>query len=145
MAVASSVVSPLCTWIVAAGMSVASEKTHIFKSPHNLQFSKRLSRRKLVVQSSNYGGGLMSSLCGSVNHCLMNFGPSFEPCPEGYNSVGISFSLALFGENEFSVFGYKAVPGTRKHRKSSKAAASANESYFLLDIYTIDIVHEINN
>ncbi|CAI9753707.1 unnamed protein product [Fraxinus pennsylvanica] len=124
MVVASSVVSPLCTWIVAACMSVASEKTHISKSSHNLQCSKRLSRRKLVAQSSNYGGGLMSFLYGSVNHNLMNFCPSFEPCQEYYNSVGISSSLALFGENAFSVFGSKALPVTRKQRKLSKAASS---------------------
>ncbi|KAL2493339.1 3-oxoacyl-[acyl-carrier-protein] synthase II [Abeliophyllum distichum] len=109
-------------------MSVASEKNNISKSSHNLQCSKRLSRsarrKKLVAQSSNYGGGLVSSLYGSGIHNLMNFCPSFEPCQECYNSVGLSSSLALFGENAFSLFGSKAVPMTRKQRKLSKAAHS---------------------
>ncbi|KAL2457358.1 3-oxoacyl-[acyl-carrier-protein] synthase II [Forsythia ovata] len=129
MVVAFSVVSPLCTWLVAACMSVASEKNHISKLSHNnLQCSKRLSRsarrKKLVAQSSNYGGALVSSLYGFGIHNLMNFCPSFEPCQEYYNSVGLSSSLALFGENAFSLFGSKAVPMTRKQRRLSKAAYS---------------------
>ncbi|PIN09558.1 3-oxoacyl-(acyl-carrier-protein) synthase (I and II) [Handroanthus impetiginosus] len=106
MAGASSVASPLCTWLVAACMTVAGERGN---SDKFLQFPKefsRCSRRKNLV-SSLYGSGINS---------LKNFCP-FEPCEEYCNPQRFSSYFALFGENiGFSLFGSKSVPTHRKQR-----------------------------
>ncbi|KAI3455651.1 hypothetical protein Pfo_012314 [Paulownia fortunei] len=127
MVVASSVASPLCTWLVAACMTVASEKRNFDKSSEFLQCPKKLSRsarrRTLVAQRSKSGGSLVSFLYGSGINTLMNFCP-FEPCEEYYNSQRLSSCFALSGEIEFSLFGSRAVPMNRKQRRLSQASHS---------------------
>lgn len=98
MVVGSAVVSPLCTWIVAACMSMSTESKNFNKSP-NLFHSQKKLRRK--------GGDMvaLSSKNGGFNR-LMKF-CHIEPCEEYYTSQSFSFSCALFGESAFAVLGSK--------------------------------------
>ncbi|KAK4395043.1 UNVERIFIED_CONTAM: 3-oxoacyl-[acyl-carrier-protein] synthase II, chloroplastic [Sesamum radiatum] len=125
MVVASSVASPLCTWLVAACMTARSEKGNFCKPSEFIKCPKKLSRsarrKSLVAQKS---GSLLSSLYGCGINSLMSFCP-FEPCEEYYNSQGLSSSFALFGENGFSLlFGSKTLPMNRKQRKLNQASNS---------------------
>ncbi|XP_010273891.1 PREDICTED: 3-oxoacyl-[acyl-carrier-protein] synthase II, chloroplastic-like isoform X2 [Nelumbo nucifera] len=127
---ASSVASPLCTWLVAACMSVAYEKEYSLK-PSSFQSSKRLSRwamrRKLVSKCSagghDFPGNLISAFCGSSIQGLMSSCLAFEPCEEYYSSKGLS-SLAFFGDNGFSLFGSRNGPMTRRQRRMNRSAHS---------------------
>ncbi|XP_071901287.1 3-oxoacyl-[acyl-carrier-protein] synthase II, chloroplastic-like isoform X1 [Coffea arabica] len=127
---ASSVASPLCTWLVAACMSASCEKDHFLKLPSIFRCSRRLSRsarrRKVVVpQFLNAGGaGLVSSFCASGIQNWLNSCLTFEPCEEYYNSEGLASSLSCFSENAFSLFGHKAEPVTRRQRRMNRAAIS---------------------
>ncbi|XP_059645579.1 3-oxoacyl-[acyl-carrier-protein] synthase II, chloroplastic-like [Cornus florida] len=132
--VASSVASPLCTWLVAACMSVVCEKDITLKSKSMSQSQKRLAcfarRRKAVTHCGNGGGvdnlsvGLVSSLCGTGIQNAMRSCLAFEPCQEYYSSKGLSSSLAFFGDNGFSLFGSKTVPATRRQRRMNRDAHS---------------------
>ncbi|XP_071711986.1 3-oxoacyl-[acyl-carrier-protein] synthase II, chloroplastic-like [Rutidosis leptorrhynchoides] len=84
-----AVASPLCTWLVAACMSVSGDRNHhrpaaLFSSPKRLS---RSARRKLlaVTECSSFSGdgGLVSSFYGSG---IMNLMTSLEPCEEYYKS-----------------------------------------------------------
>ncbi|CAK9150094.1 unnamed protein product [Ilex paraguariensis] len=133
--VTSSVASPLCTWLVAACMSVACEKDHFSKSASLSQFSKRPSRcprrKKLVTQSGNTGavnnlsGCLLPSFCGLGIQNVMSSYLAFEPCEEYYSSEGLSSSLAFFGDNGFSLFGSKTVPLSRRQKRMNRVAHSS--------------------
>ncbi|XP_057505221.1 3-oxoacyl-[acyl-carrier-protein] synthase II, chloroplastic-like [Actinidia eriantha] len=133
---ASSLASPLCTWLVASCMSCACEKDQAVKSPFLFQspnWRSRLDRRRKVMatQCGNGGGvgglslscGLISCWCGSGIQNLMS---TFAPCEDYYNSSKWFSSLALFGENGFSPFGSKTVPVTRRQRRMNSAAQSGN-------------------
>ncbi|XP_019196581.1 PREDICTED: 3-oxoacyl-[acyl-carrier-protein] synthase II, chloroplastic-like [Ipomoea nil] len=118
--VASSVASPLCTWLVAACMSAACEKDHRGKSPSIFQSPRWLRRKRTLAWSGNLGGGFVSSLYGSGIHGLMSSCFAFEPCQEYYNSKGLPF----FGDNALSLFGFKLAPVNRRQRRMNKAAHS---------------------
>uniref|UniRef100_A5AZI8 beta-ketoacyl-[acyl-carrier-protein] synthase I n=1 Tax=Vitis vinifera TaxID=29760 RepID=A5AZI8_VITVI len=126
---ASSVASPLCTWLVAACMSVACEKDHPLKSSM-FQTPKRLSRwAKRRLQCSNGGvdyfsSGWISSFYGSSIHNLMSSCLAFEPCEAYSSSKGLSSSLAFFGDNGFSLFGSKPSPVNHRQRRMNRAAHS---------------------
>ncbi|KAL2243170.1 3-oxoacyl-[acyl-carrier-protein] synthase II, chloroplastic isoform X1 [Sesamum indicum] len=125
MVVASSVASPLCTWLVAACMTAPSEKGTFCKPSEFIKCPKKLSRsarrKSMVAQKS---GSLVSSLYGCGINSLMSFCP-FEPCEEYYNSQGLSPCFALFGENGFSLlFGSKTLPMNRKQRRLNQASNS---------------------
>ncbi|KAA8541607.1 hypothetical protein F0562_022759 [Nyssa sinensis] len=132
--VASSVASPLCTWLVEACMSVACENDHPPKSPSLFQSPKRPSRsarrRRVITQSGNGGGvdnltgGLISSFCAPGFQNLMSSCLAFEPCEEYYSSKGLSSSLAFLGDNGFSFLGSKTVPTTLSQRRMNRAASS---------------------
>lgn len=120
---ACSVTSPLCTWLVAACMSVPSEKKDgFFKSLSE----KRLSnwRRKLVCNTSTSNSGLISAFCGSGFQGLMTSCLAFEPCQEYCSSKGLYSSLPLFGENGFSFFGTSRTSDklNRKQRRMNRVA-----------------------
>ncbi|KAI3766364.1 hypothetical protein L2E82_16419 [Cichorium intybus] len=112
--VASTVASPLCTWLVSTCMSVSGEKNQHRPNPSPAQFSssrrlRRSARRKLqaVTECNKFSGGcaLMSSLCVSGNTNLMS---SLESCEEYHKSKPLSSSLSIFGsQNDFSIFGFK--------------------------------------
>ncbi|KAF8393666.1 hypothetical protein HHK36_021912 [Tetracentron sinense] len=129
---ASSVASPLCTWLVAACMSASCEKENSLK-PSVFQTPKRMSswaRRRRVVSKCNGGGddfprGLISAFCGSSIQGLMSSCLTFEPCEEYYSSKGLS-SLAFFGDNGFSLFGSKTGPMTRRQKRMNRAVHSDN-------------------
>ncbi|KAK9275679.1 hypothetical protein L1049_022946 [Liquidambar formosana] len=130
----STVASPLCTWLVAACMSVTCDKDHSTR-PSLFQSSKRVSRwarsrrRRVVLSecSTEFPRGLISSFCGSSIQGLMSSCLAFEPCNEYYSSKGLSSSLALFGDNGLSsLFGSKSVsvPMSRRQRRINRAVHS---------------------
>ncbi|KAI3761666.1 hypothetical protein L1987_52087 [Smallanthus sonchifolius] len=100
------VASPLCTWLVAACISVSADN-NLHRLKPAAAASKRLSRsarRKLAANSGS--GGLMSSLYGSG---IMNL---LEPCEEYYKSKPLS-----------SIFGFQSI--NRIHKQTGKAMAIA--------------------
>ncbi|GFY98550.1 fatty acid biosynthesis 1 [Actinidia rufa] len=130
--VASSVV---CSWLVAACMSIACEKDQpMMNSSSMLQSSpaKRWSRwsRKRRLSSAqcraDLSKGLVSSFCGSGNRIqgLMSSYLAFEPCDEYYSSKGVC-SSDFFGDNGFaSLFGSKNVMVGRRRRRVNRAVHS---------------------
>lgn len=125
--VASSVASPLCTWLVAACMSVSNEKDQFWKGSSDFQSSKLLGRssrrRKSIAKCSSRSLGSSVNGYGMFSSWHACFG--FEPCEEYYKSEGLSASFSsLFAENAFSVFGFKQVPLNRRQRRMASAAHS---------------------
>lgn len=125
--VASSVASPLCTWLVAACMSVSNEKDQFWKGSSDFQSSKLLGRssrrRKSIAKCSSRSLGSSVNGYGMLSSWHACFG--FEPCEEYYKSEGLSASFSsLFAENAFSVFGFKQVPLNRRQRRMASAAHS---------------------
>lgn len=127
---ASSVASPLCTWLVAACMSVTCDRDHS-QSSSLLHSSKRLSRwgrrRKVLSKcssgSAEFNRGLISSFCGSSIQGLMSSCLAFEPCNEYYSSKGLS----SLGYNGFpSLFGSKSVSTNRRQRRINRVPHSGN-------------------
>ncbi|XP_077230280.1 3-oxoacyl-[acyl-carrier-protein] synthase II, chloroplastic-like isoform X2 [Tasmannia lanceolata] len=122
----SSIASPLCTWLVAACMSVTCENEYSLRAS-GFPYSKRLSswarKRRVLLKgvSEDFPKGLISSFCGSSIHGLMSSCLAFEPCDEYYSSKGSSYSSSFFGENGFSLFGSKTAP-TRRQRRIDRAA-----------------------
>lgn len=122
---ASSVV---CSWLVAACMSIACERDAgaVSKQSTMLHFSpsKRLSsrsRRRRVLSKcggSDFSKSLISSfLCESTFQGLMNSCLTFEPCDAYNNSKGI-WSSDFFGDNGFTyLFGSRNVPVRRRKTK----------------------------
>ncbi|KAF3654116.1 3-oxoacyl-[acyl-carrier-protein] synthase I, chloroplastic [Capsicum annuum] len=117
--VASCLASPLCTWLVAACMSVSSsEKDQFWKTSSNFQ---SLGRRRKSITKCNSG----SLVNGSGMNSCWNTCFGFAPCEEYYKSQGLSASFSsLFAENPFSVFGFKQVPLNRRQRRMRAAAHS---------------------
>ncbi|KAH6831732.1 fatty acid biosynthesis 1 [Perilla frutescens var. hirtella] len=114
--VVGSVVSPLCTWLVAACMSMSSENKNFNKFSNLFQCQKKLSRSvrrgNLVAVSSKFGGfNSLMKLC------------RVEPCEEYCNSQRLSSSCTLFGDNAFAVLGSK----NRGRKQLSKACDSDEE------------------
>lgn len=103
MVVASSLVSPLCTWLVATCLSSSSESKNLDKNSSYFQCQKKVRRRNLVALSSKNGG--FSSL---MEFCRI------EPCEE-YCS-----SRALFGVRAFADLGSK----NRRPKQLSRARGS---------------------
>ncbi|KAM1050184.1 hypothetical protein ACFX2I_031897 [Malus domestica] len=107
----SSVASSLCTWLVAACMSVTCDRDCSAK-PSMLSSSRRRSkcveRRRLPSKCSSFIGefqkGLISTFNGSSIQGLISTCSAFEPCDEYYSLKGLSclgcngFS-SLFGSN----------------------------------------------
>ncbi|CAK9155182.1 unnamed protein product [Ilex paraguariensis] len=125
--------SVMCTWLMAACMSVACEKDQTMMNPNPSMFnsspSKGLSkgtRRRRVLAKCNSDStklqrGLITSLCGSSIQNLMN---SLEPCHEYNNSKGLLIS-DFFGENGLgSIFGSRNVPLGRRRRRMNKVTHS---------------------
>lgn len=135
----SSLTSPLCTWLVAACMSVTcgedQSRSPMFysssSSSSSSASSKRLgrwarNRRKALLSqccggsTSNGERGLISSFCGSSIQGLMTSCLAFEPCNDYYSSKNGSF----FGQNGSfsSFFGSKNIPfnNNRKHRRVNR-------------------------
>lgn len=120
--VASSVSSPLCTWLVAACMSLSCERDHFPKSPSMFQRSRKLSwsvkRRRAVKMCCGYGSGIRN---------WFNSYLAFEPCNKDYSDAkGFVSSLASFTGEPFSLFGYKAEPLSRRQRRMAAATHSGN-------------------
>lgn len=128
MAVSSS--SAVCTWLVAACMSLACDRemntssSMIQSSP-----SRRWGRKRRVVSAKCGAGGasgelpkgLISSFCGSRG--IQGLITSLEPCDEYYTSKGLC-------DNGFaSLFGSRNVPSlTRRRRRVNRAAAHFGNS-----------------
>ena len=143
----SSLASPLCTWLVAACMSVPCGKDQPRSSMLNSSASassspKRLgrwarNRRKALLSqccggsNCNRNGGSISSFCGSSIQGLMTSCLAFEPCNDFYSPKNGS----LFGQNGSfsSVFGSKNVPfnNNRKHRRLNRGTVHSGIFTFL--------------
>ncbi|KAM7513503.1 hypothetical protein LguiA_003086 [Lonicera macranthoides] len=130
MAASSSMV---CTWLVAACMSVACQNVQPkMMLLHSSSPSRRnRSRRRRIFLSNKcialgggggvdfQGGNLMSSFCGSMmSSCL-----AFEPCDDYCNSKGLS-SSNFFGA---SIFGSTTVPMGRRRRRMINPASRSGE------------------
>ncbi|KAI8017804.1 hypothetical protein LOK49_LG04G00054 [Camellia lanceoleosa] len=126
---ASSVV---CTWLVAACMSVACEKDQQqqpMMMMMNQSSSKRFSRwarKRRVLSKCRAGcseipkGRLISS---GIQGLMSSYLP-FEPCDEYYSSKGLC-SSDFFGDNGFSsLFGSTNVPLSRRQRRFNRAVHS---------------------
>ncbi|THG20223.1 hypothetical protein TEA_022695 [Camellia sinensis var. sinensis] len=126
---ASSVV---CTWLVAACMSVACEKDQQqqpMMMMMNQSSSKRFSRwarKRRVLSKCRAGcseipkGRLISS---GIQGLMSSYLP-FEPCDEYYSSKGLC-SSDFFGDNGFSsLFGSTNVPLSRRQRRFNRAVQS---------------------
>ncbi|XP_030538491.1 3-oxoacyl-[acyl-carrier-protein] synthase II, chloroplastic-like isoform X2 [Rhodamnia argentea] len=115
---APAVASPLCTWLVAACMSVSCEADGAAKRSTSCGLSRR-RRRRLPVSKCGGGGAGSASSFGLVTSCL-----AFEPCGEFYSSRAAS-SLGFFGENGFaSLFGSRSRPMNRRQRRLNRASGS---------------------
>ncbi|KAL5572313.1 hypothetical protein UlMin_021910 [Ulmus minor] len=122
----STVASPLCTWLVAACMSVSCEKEASVGSS-SFRASKRmnrLARRGKILAKCGSGRvelnrGSISSFCGSSIQGLMSSYLPFEPCNEYYSSKGLS---SLGGNGLYSLFGSKIVAPNRRQRRFNQFA-----------------------
>ncbi|KAK1263103.1 hypothetical protein QJS04_geneDACA013558 [Acorus gramineus] len=129
----TSVASPLCTWLVAACMSVTCDKERSLSFSGGggaatdgvRRMSRSMRRRRVAAMGGREasGGGLMSALYGSGIQGLMSSCLAFEPCKEYYSSIGGS---ALFGggENLFAFFGSGFEDSRRRRRRPSNGATS---------------------
>ncbi|CAL5354805.1 unnamed protein product [Camellia sinensis] len=133
---ASSVV---CTWLVAACMSVTCEKDQQqqpMMMMMNQSSSKRFSRwarKRRVLSKCRAGcseipkGRLISS---RIQGLMSSYLP-FEPCDEYYSSKGLC-SSDFFGDNGFSsLFGSTNVPLSRRQRRFNRAVHSGMFNVFL--------------
>lgn len=144
MAAASTVATPLCTWLVAAcmcsggnggGREKGSGGCSSFPSnsiPRNKWARKRraLKCNAHQISSSSSSKGLISSYGSSIQG-LMSSCVAFEPCDEYYNNNnnkgGIPISEALFGGDcggGFSSFFGSKLGAHRKPRRSNRALHS---------------------
>ncbi|KAH7856106.1 hypothetical protein Vadar_032758 [Vaccinium darrowii] len=133
MAVSSS--SAVCTWLVAACMSLACDKemnssssSSMIQSSPSRRWGRRRSGRGVVSSKCIAGGstgevtrGLISSFCGSKG--IQGLITSLEPCHEYYTSKGLC-------DNGFaSLFGSRNAPSVnRRRRRSNRAAAHFGEA-----------------
>lgn len=94
---ASSLSPPLCTWLVAACMSVTCERDN-YSCPSFINSSKRRRksarrrkfRSKCSIGTVEFNSGLISSFCGSSIQSLMSSCLAFEPCEEYFSSKVLS-------------------------------------------------------
>ncbi|XVE53934.1 hypothetical protein DITRI_Ditri03aG0042300 [Diplodiscus trichospermus] len=138
----SSIASPLCTWLVAACMSVTCGKDqsqspllHSSVSSSSRKLGRWARNRRKTLLSQCCGGstgsrerGLISSLCGSSIQGLMTSCLAFEPCNDYYSSKNGS----IFGQNGCfsSFFGSKNVSfdNNRKQRRLNQGAVRSGEA-----------------
>ncbi|XXG53366.1 hypothetical protein AAC387_Pa03g1468 [Persea americana] len=132
--VVSSVASPLCTWLVAACMSVPCEKDssmRISGFAPSKRLSKWVRRQRVVLKGGreDFPKGLISAFCGASIQGLMSSCLAFEPCEEYYSSKGLSLSpsslSSFFGESGFSLFGWKEGTTRRQRRLVNRATSDA--------------------
>ncbi|THG05144.1 hypothetical protein TEA_012950 [Camellia sinensis var. sinensis] len=133
---ASSVV---CTWLVAACMSVTCEKDQqqqpvmmMMNQSSSKRFS-RWARKRRVLSKCRAGCSEIPKgrLISSGIQGLMSSHLPFEPCDEYYSSKGLC-SSDFFGDNGFSsLFGSTNVPLSRRQRRFNRAVhsdASGNDT-----------------
>ncbi|XP_057501362.1 3-oxoacyl-[acyl-carrier-protein] synthase II, chloroplastic-like [Actinidia eriantha] len=101
--------SAVCTWMVAACMSLASDNQIPSMSPRYSSMPRPSSRKqKRRVSNNCTSRGLISA------NCIRNLMSSFEPCDQYYSSNGFA-----------SIFGSRSVPVvTRRQKKMNRAAHS---------------------
>ncbi|KAI9123360.1 hypothetical protein K1719_006249 [Acacia pycnantha] len=127
----SSMASPLCTWLVAACMSLGCEADRS-RNPYSFQCSKKMIRcyrrrkvgSKCARGSSEFNRGAISSSYGSSIQGLMSSCLAFEPCDEYSSSKSLS-SLGFFGDNGFSsLFRSNTRYINRRQRRVNRAVQS---------------------
>lgn len=106
--------SMVCSWLVAACMSVACEKDQFLVNPASPN-----RRRKRVLAKCAAGRAEFVGIQGLMRSCL-----PFEPCNEYNSSKGLS-SKDFFGDIGFgSIFGSKNVPVGRRRRRVNSTGYS---------------------
>ncbi|XP_010937286.1 3-oxoacyl-[acyl-carrier-protein] synthase II, chloroplastic isoform X2 [Elaeis guineensis] len=119
----ATVASPLCTWLVAACMSVACDE----ERPLGRRSSFPGWRRRVPL-SGGEGRGLprrlISALRGSGIQGLMSSFLALEPCAEFYSSRN---GLAFVGKNGFSPFGQWNAESTRRQRRAAHSSPSSGK------------------
>ncbi|XP_038987461.1 3-oxoacyl-[acyl-carrier-protein] synthase II, chloroplastic-like isoform X2 [Phoenix dactylifera] len=126
-----SVAAPLCTWLVAACVTVPRGKEGTLAAPAagEARLRSRSARRRraaaLRLDARDSSRGLMSALCGSGIQGLMSSCLAFEPCPEFYGSKGAS---SFFGEGGFSLFGPWKAETTRRQRRAGRASCVSGKA-----------------
>lgn len=136
---ATSLASPLCTWLVAACMSLDCQSDRS-RTPYTFQYPKKMSRcsrrRKVVSKcasgSFEFKRGVISFINGSSIQGLMSSCLAFGPCDEYYSSNSLS-SLGFFGDNGFSsLFGSKTGNSNHRQRRENRAVHSGNFVYLVV-------------
>ena len=124
MAAASSVTSPLCTWLGAACMPVTcGGDQYTYMHSNKRLFGGKWGRRKKRVFLSKCSSelqsqrDLISSVCGSSFQGLTTSCRAFEPCNQYYYASNASFS-SLFGSSNVR------VPSNRRHTRFNRAVHS---------------------
>ncbi|XP_010939869.2 3-oxoacyl-[acyl-carrier-protein] synthase II, chloroplastic isoform X1 [Elaeis guineensis] len=118
----AAVASPLCTWLVAACMTVACDKEWPL-GPGSASPRRRWRRASL---SGGVGRAsprrLISAFCGAGIQGLMSSCLAFEPCAEFYSSRNGS---AFFGGDGFSLLGRQNAETTRRQRRGARSSPSS--------------------
>ncbi|KAJ8428260.1 hypothetical protein Cgig2_006831 [Carnegiea gigantea] len=131
MAVAYTMATPLCTWLVAACMSVGCSRREKCSSSSLCSSNNRWARKRRATAVGTQCNALISASKGSISsyrssiHGLMTSCLAFEPCDEYYNNKGLPLSLSLFGDCGLSSF-FESKSGhlTRKQRRFNRALHS---------------------
>lgn len=131
MAAAYTMATPLCTWLVAACMSVGCSRREKCSSSSLCSSNNRWARKRRATAVGTQCNALISASKGSISsyrssiHGLMTSCLAFEPCDEYYNNKGLPLSLSLFGHCGLSsLFESKSAHLTRKQRRFNRALHS---------------------
>ncbi|KAL0917294.1 hypothetical protein M5K25_012347 [Dendrobium thyrsiflorum] len=122
---AASVASPLCTWLVAACMSVSCEKDRAARSSAGRWARRRTAvaaRGGIGMEGRDSTGSLISAFCGSGIQGLMS---SLEPCPEFYRSRNAS---PFFGENGFLLIRRSKAEANRRQRIWARPSVASGKA-----------------
>ncbi|KAG0471446.1 hypothetical protein HPP92_015992 [Vanilla planifolia] len=121
-----AMVSPLCTWLVAACMSSSCDKDRTLLSSVGRCVRLRRALAARVGMRVGYCGsqdGLISAFCRSGIHGLMS---SLEPCSEFYYCL--RNVTPLQGANCFSLLANRKEEVNRKQRRISRSPALSDKT-----------------
>ncbi|XP_020587368.1 3-oxoacyl-[acyl-carrier-protein] synthase II, chloroplastic [Phalaenopsis equestris] len=109
--------SPLCTWLVAACMSVSCEKDRSSSGRRAKRRTAAAARGGMRMGGRDSSVGLISAFCGSGIQGLIS---SLEPCSEFYSSRNAS---PFFGGNGFLLCRRWKTEANRRQKMSSRSSA----------------------
>ncbi|KAL8160921.1 hypothetical protein V2J09_012410 [Rumex salicifolius] len=141
MAGGYTVASPLCTWLVAAYMSVGAARGEKYTASSLTPNSgPRFARKRRIARVTSQcnpqilTSGLMSTFYGSSIQGLMSSCLAFEPCDEFCSSIpNVDHGL-------YSLFGSKLGRTSRKHRRNNRGLNSVKTM-----AVAVDLAAEVSN